>query len=203
MAQPTQEGIVKEEAEDALLATPTPETLAAQESITTTSSRTIRRVVINIDEDEEKKPKPVLQLKYKGFSISDRCLCVVVEPWPPIRSASRAPSVAPLQSTGLRRPSIAPPDFVPSTGLRERTPLFLPDDERQETPAPFNQRILLPVPGFNDPPQTIDLDENDESDMMAFTQVLNSAGGLRGTEADDDDMDGAVLFGDADETREL
>ncbi|KZT20408.1 hypothetical protein NEOLEDRAFT_1075785 [Neolentinus lepideus HHB14362 ss-1] len=189
-----QELIVKEETEDVLPATPAPDG-HSQESSTT--------IVINVDE-EESKPKPILQLRYKGFSISGRYLCVIVEPWPPIRSASRAPSLAPLQSTGLRRPSIAPPDFVPSTGLRERTPLFLPDDDRGETPAPFlNSRVLPPVPAFNDPAPDQSIEGYDESDMMAFSQVLHSAGDLRGIEVDDDDIDGAVLFGDADETREL
>ncbi|TFK55979.1 hypothetical protein OE88DRAFT_1652529 [Heliocybe sulcata] len=194
------EPVVKQETEDILPATPAPG--APEPRISSTTGKPIHRVVINVDE-EESKPKPILQLNYKNSPISGRCLCVVVEPWPPIRSASRAPSLAP---TGLRRPSIAPPDFVPSTAVRARTPLFLPEDERGETPVPsalLGQRALPPVPLFNDAPSNGGDGEYDESGMMAFSQVLNSAGDLRGMEADDDDIDGSVLFGDADETREL
>jgi hypothetical protein len=157
---------------------------------------------LEIDEDEETKPKPVLQLKYQGFDIAGRCLCVVVEPWPPIRSTTRAPSAA-LSS---RSTSIAPADFVSSDKIaaRERTPLFLPDDddEREETPfAPPPIRIRPPVPAFNDPPTQYN-DEEDE--LMQFSQVLSTTSGHRTGETDaDDDLEGAVLFGDADEAREL
>ena len=40
--------------------------------------------------------------------------------------------------------------------------------------------------------------------MMQFSQVLNSTSGFaRGAMEDDDEFDGAVLFADADEAREL
>lgn len=38
---------------------------------------------ILVDSDEEEKPKPIMKLKYQGFSIGGRCLCVIVEPYPP------------------------------------------------------------------------------------------------------------------------
>ncbi|EEB92883.1 hypothetical protein MPER_08541 [Moniliophthora perniciosa FA553] len=50
-----------------------------------------------VPDDEEEKPKPILKLKYQGFNIFGHCLCIVVEPWPPIRTPSRAPSI--LRST--------------------------------------------------------------------------------------------------------
>ena len=163
---------------------------------------------IELDVDEEEaKPKPILQLKYQGFDISGRCLCVVVEPWPPIRAASRTPSVAPLFSNVSQAPNIARPDFISGDQRtlmqREGTPLFLPDPdrERSETPAPSGSgRILPPVPLFND---AIVMDEDsDEDDLMTFSQSLNYAGGHGVVEADDE-IDGAIFFGDADEAREF
>ena len=163
---------------------------------------------IELDVDEEEaKPKPILQLKYQGFDISGRCLCVVVEPWPPIRAASRTPSVAPLFSNVSQAPNIARPDFISGDQRtlmqREGTPLFLPDPdrERSETPAPSGSgRILPPVPLFND---AIVMDEDsDEDGLMTFSQSLNYAGGHGAVEADDE-IDGAIFFGDADEAREF
>jgi hypothetical protein len=160
-------------------------------------------------EEEETKPKPLLQLTYQGFNIFGNCLCVVVEPWPPIQAVPRAPSISPMFSNAARAPNIAPPHFIPSGQVksieRERTPLFLPDPDRgrSETPAPFNQgRIFPPVPLFSDP---IDREKNDidGESLMEFSQALNYAGEQRGGLEDDDEMDGAVFFGDADETREF
>ncbi|KAI0068796.1 hypothetical protein BV25DRAFT_1986363 [Artomyces pyxidatus] len=173
------------------------------------------QVVIEIEDDEEPKPKLALQLKYRGFSISGRCLCVVVEPWPTIRSASRAPSLAPMASTTVRAPSIAPPDFRRTgsdPGRRSRTPLFLPDydeRERSETPGPSRFRTLPPVPLFNDPAPAddgfeYDMDDmGDDGELMQFSQILSSTGRGGGGMEDDDDFDGAVFFADADEAREL
>jgi hypothetical protein len=159
---------------------------------------------IDIDvEIEEEKPKPVLTLKYQDFSIYGHCLCIVVEPYPlvrssPSRAVSRAPSVAPLftSRTQSAAPSVA--------SLRARTPLFLPDDEeRGETPAPFiGQASRPPVPLFDD--DSDDGQDSDNGGMMAFSQVMNNYNHLpAGAANDDDDLDGAVFFGDADEIREL
>jgi len=158
-------------------------------------------------EVEEEKPKPMLQLKYQGFSIYGHCLCIVVEPWPSMRF-SRAPSVTP---SAPRARSIAPPDFVlagdANNGPRARTPLFLPDDsdrDRSETPAPFlGQRILPPVPLFNDWESDAYDNNSDGGDMMEYSRVLSGAGDRAGAAEDDEDIDGAVFFGDADEVREF
>ncbi len=50
-----------------------------------------RNPPLEVEVGEEEKPKPMLRVKYQGFDISDLCLCIVVEPWPPIRMASIAP----------------------------------------------------------------------------------------------------------------
>jgi hypothetical protein len=158
---------------------------------------------LEIQEDEEEsKPKPILRLKYQGFDIAGRCLCVVVEPWPTIRSASRAPSVA--LSTASRASSIAPPDFMSSdkVAARGRTPLFLPEDDSERGGAtssslPQAVRKRPPVPAFDD-------SSSEEDDLMQFSQVLRKTSGYRTGETDaDDELEGAVLFGDADEAREL
>jgi hypothetical protein len=154
-------------------------------------------------EDEEQKPKPMLQLRYQGFGIYGHCLCVVVEPFPPIRSSSRAPSVALLREASLRPPNLGITSIREQ--LREGTPLFLPDyDRRSETPAPIpqeNSNSLFHHPIFDEAGVT----DDDDSGMMEFSQVLNAAGDFRigGAMDNDDEMDGAVFFGDADEGREL
>ncbi|OCH92933.1 hypothetical protein OBBRIDRAFT_811427 [Obba rivulosa] len=161
-----------------------------------------------VEEDEDdNKGKLQLQLKYQGLIVYERCLCVIVEPYPPIRSATRARSLAPQGIIAPRAPSIAPADFVTSAERqRAKTPLFLPDDDRERsvTPAPFvPRRSIPPVPLFHEEPPD---DESDGEDggMMQFSQILRSVGEHQeGTVEDDDEIDGAVFFGDADEMREL
>ncbi|KAG6856342.1 hypothetical protein H0H87_005460 [Tephrocybe sp. NHM501043] len=157
--------------------------------------------------EEEEKPKPILQLKYQGFDIFGHCLCVVVEPWPPVRSMSRAPSVSTILNS---EPSLAPPPSgAPhDKGARGKTPLFLPDDyrERSETPAPFHVQSITPkaTSSLFDSSFLEDSDSEDDGGMMLFSQVLNNAGDVRAGAADDDeDMDTEMFFGDADEMREL
>ena len=160
------------------------------------------------DEDEDQKPKPILKLTYEGFTTNDKCLCVIVEPYPPLPAVRRQVSLAPMGVRGPRAPSIAPADFVPSGGAaqRARTPLFLPDeeDERGFTPAPSSRRVLPPVPLFLEDP-----DENEDDDelgggMFALSQVLRTVGNNTSILAEDEDeIDGAIFFGDADEAREL
>jgi hypothetical protein len=190
---------IKDEDDDVRLTSePPPEAILRAESVDVEIPPPIPDIEIDIDE-QESKLKPTLQLQYQGFNIYGHCLCVVVEPWPPVRSQTRAPSVAPGPSNP-RAPSIAPPDFVPSGGrLRAKTPLFLPDFDRgrSETPAPFlQQRVLPPVPLFDDEPHNSD---DSDSELIQFSQALNSAGDFRAAGEDDDEMDGAVFFGDADE----
>ncbi|TCD68208.1 hypothetical protein EIP91_011380 [Steccherinum ochraceum] len=166
-------------------------------------------------EEEEEKPKLIPKLKYSGFNIHGRCLCVIVEPYPPIRTTPRAVSLAPQGVIGPRAPSIAPADYVPpsvAAQRRARTPLFLPEEgdrERSVTPAPWGaheERVLPPVPLFSDEPPADDGlgDGFEDGGMFEFSQILRSVGGYpAGTAEDDDEIDGAALFGDADEVRGL
>lgn len=157
-------------------------------------------IEIDLPVEEEEKPKPVLNLKYQGFSIFDQCLCIVVEPWPAILAISRAPSAIP---DSLRAPSMPPPEISQfNAQQRSQTPLFLPDyDERERSVTPLpSRRIIPPVPLFEDS------DDDDVGGMMEFSnsQCINTGDQLRaGTLDDEEDMDGAVFFGDADEVREL
>lgn len=196
---------VKQEDEEKSLES-TMETTVDSETIAVTSEPS--RPFMEIDDQDDKKDKLALKLKYQGFNIFGRCLCVVVEPWPPIRPATRAPSVMPLTNEASRGSTIAPPGFVPSnSNQRARTPLFLPelDRGRSLTPAPFPRaKTLPPVPLFNDPAPDSDDDGYGSDDLIIFSQALNAASGMHVAAADDDDeMDGAVLFGDADEVREF
>ncbi|KAG6869291.1 hypothetical protein C0993_000044 [Termitomyces sp. T159_Od127] len=168
------------------------------------STPTGSAIDIEMDQEEE-KPKPVLQLRYQGFDIFGHCLCVVVEPWPPIRSMSRAPSVTTVLN---REPHLARPQSVlaQDPDVRTRTPLFLPDDygERSE----ISRDHSMPPPSLGsilDPRFLEDSDDSDEDEgMVLFSQVLNNVGDVRAGAADDDeDMDTDMFFGDADERREL
>jgi len=158
-------------------------------------------------EEEEEKPKPILGLRYQGFTIYGHCLCVVVEPWPVVR----AMTVPPLFS-GTARTQKAHSGAVVSPGdagvnARAQTPLFLPDDSEQQTRpesrnvSHINQPYLHQI--LNEGLEASD-DEDDMGGMLEFSQVLRNIGDSRaGAINDDDDMDGSILFGDADEIREL
>lgn len=173
-----------------------------------------------IEEDFEDKPKMV-SLSYSGFEIPGRYLCVIVEPYPPLpkEELNRARAVEPPEIR-FRAPPAVPQlketnvtvtpspllasnrggSMTPSTRFRSATPLFLPaDDEREPTPAPTTGsfgKTIPPVPLFNH-----DSDQDDEPDLLAFSQALanvpRSGGGL------DDDEDIEYLRGDADEVREV
>lgn len=135
--------------------------------------------VIDLEVDcEEEKPKPILNLTYQGFNIYGHCLCVVIEPWPVIRS----------MTTSLSNRSVAGSSLFQQQTSRPRdersTPLFLPE-ELQEN-------------------EISDGDSDAAGGMMQFSQVLRSVGDSRAGAANDDEgMDGSVLFGDADEFKEL
>ncbi|TFY60805.1 hypothetical protein EVJ58_g4927 [Rhodofomes roseus] len=187
-------------------AEPIEDTIAEQITATTPTGQDEVQSSLRTGVEEDEK-KLALRLRYEAYNIQGRHLCVVVEPYPPIRGPTRAPSLAPIFTNAQRAPSIAPPDFVPSGGAaqREKTPLFLPeyDRERSVTPAPVltRHRTLPPVPLFND---TAEDSDSDDGGFMEFTQILRSVGqNQAGAVEDDDEIEGAVFFGDADEKQEL
>ena len=155
-------------------------------------------------EEEEMKPKPQLQLSFNGFNIFGRCLCVIVEPWPVIRAPTELQMPhSSRMATNSRAPSVVPNS---ASAGRGQTPLFLPDDDdRGITPAPTARADRPPVPLFDGPPPNNDMqDEGDEEGgMMLFSELLSATGGLRVDVDDEDGFDGAILFGDADERKEL
>lgn len=129
-------------------------------------------------DSEEEKPKPILNLTYQGFNIYGHCLYVVVEPWPVVRSMTTNRPVA--GSSLFQQRTSRPGD--------ERSPLFL-SEELQEEPIELSDG---------------DSDSDEIGGMMEFSQVLRSVGDSRaGAANDDEDMDGSILFGDADEFKEL
>lgn len=154
-------------------------------------------------EEEEMKPKPQLQLSFSGFNIFGRCLCVIVEPWPVIRAPAEPREPQSSRATANSRAPSAIPD---STSGRGQTPLFLPDDDdRGITPVPPSRTVRPPVPLFNDPSPNNDVqeEEDEEGGMMLFSELLSATGGLRMDADEEDGFDGAILFGDADERKEL
>ncbi|KAI9466890.1 hypothetical protein BJY52DRAFT_27577 [Lactarius psammicola] len=156
-------------------------------------------------EDDEQKPKLALELKYRSFSNFNRCLCVVVEPWPPLRRDTRAPWLAP---SAAAEESSRVPAHSKSRDRRGKTPLFLPDfDDERATPGPSHGRTLPPVPLFDNSQADHDVDETedlgDSAAIMQFSQLLNTTGRVTGAIEEDDEFDGAALFADADEAKEL
>ena len=156
-------------------------------------------------DDDEEKPKLALELKYRSFPNFSRCLCVVVEPWPPLRRDTRAPSLS--ASAASEQPTRVPTHSEPKD-QRGKTPLFLPDlDDERATPGPSHRRTLPPAPLFDDPQVNRDIRETedfgDSAAIMQFSQLLNTTGRVTGAIEEDDEFDGAVLFADADEAKEL
>ena len=158
-------------------------------------------------EDEEEKPKLTMKVTYQGFTIYDRCLCVIIEPWPKPRDRSRVRSIVPF----LARDPDNPTEWrekTPVASVRERTPLFLPDldPRRSATPAPLTSRFFPQVPPSFDSNDNEELedhedDDADEGGMLAFSQALKSAGDERAGSEDENENEGDVFLGDADERR--
>ncbi|CAA7259866.1 unnamed protein product [Cyclocybe aegerita] len=159
-------------------------------------------------EEEEEKPKPILTLTYQGFNIYGHCLCVVVEPWPVVRHALATSSVVARKTPFDPPPRKAIASQAGSSSDKGKQPLFLPEDDDEPGPPgrtagqhvnkAFLDQVFLGVIDISD-------DEDEEQGgMIEFSHVLHNAGDSRaGAINDDEDMDGSVLFGDADEFREL
>ena len=194
---------VKEEENEQVIPQTKPSSITEESSHTEDTG-----IPIEVDDDDEPKPKLSLELKYRSFSNFNRCLCVVVEPWPPQPSGSRAPSLAPAAAS--RAPSVAPTTsrFSTNHSQRAKTPLFLPDvDDEPTTPGHSRFRTLPPVPLFDDPPTNRDTDDVEEWDnstsLMQFSQMLSATGRTGGADAEEEDeFDGMALFADAEEARE-
>ncbi|KAG8825266.1 hypothetical protein FRC20_007525 [Serendipita sp. 405] len=168
-----------------------------------------------IDVDEDEKPKMAMHLSYSGYHIPGRHLCVIVEPYPPLRP-DQLPIIEPEKAPELRFkvptsiPRLQTVDKVPlnsregPTRLRSETPLFLPEDEDEYTDermpmsdAKGKGRQLPPVPMFkgrvND--EDSDDDGNGDTGLIAFSQSLaNVRYQIGGSDSEED-----YLRGDADE----
>lgn len=157
----------------------------------------------DLEVEEEEKPKPILNLKYQGFQIYGKCLCVVVEPWPLSPKKPKSINEVLNDKSRLSVPPRRPGPSVQQAAVRRsETPLFLPDDDADVPEFPPVQSLF-----------TMDKESDDEDDdnqdpfanMMAFSQALKNTRDERpgAVAVDDEDMDSAALFGDADEVREL
>ncbi|KAG8969973.1 hypothetical protein FRC03_012426 [Tulasnella sp. 419] len=147
----------------------------------------------NFPEEEEEKPKPVMGLRYQGYTVPDICLAIIVEPRHPddrghSRASSREPSVTVRGTDGnLSRYLGAGPigrlSITPAPEARKQTPLplfreFTPlpgesDDFREKTPAPSGSsapvmfgRAHSPIPAFNN-----DLDSAFEGEYPAELEL--------------------------------
>lgn len=160
---------------------------------------------IDIVEEEEEKPKPVLGLTYQGFNLYGQCLCVVVEPWPVVRVTT-----TPLMLSGHGAKSQKPS----SNAAPVKEPLFLPEDPEdytpnaaktsaQDVPVQINKAYLDQVlhdgQAVDDPSEG----DNDMGGMMEFSQIIYYSGDVQSGAIHDDDADESILFGDADEIKEL
>jgi len=144
---------------------------------------------------EEDPAKPVLSLTYRGFRIYGHCLCIVVEPWPVVRKTT----------SGDANTSNSVNSFVEGNAHeRRKEPLFLPEELDDDRP-PGNAGQYVNKTYLNQVIEDIEIsDDEDVGGMMEFSQVLRSIGDTRaGAMNDDEDTDGSVLFGDADENKDL
>lgn len=160
---------------------------------------------IDIVEEEEEKPKPVLGLTYQGFNLYGQCLCVVVEPWPIVRATT-----TPLMLSGHGTKSKQPH----SNAAPVKEPLFLPEDPEdnapnpatipaQDTRAQINEAYLDQVLHDGEAADDHVEDEDDMGGMMEFSQIIYYSGDMHSGAVNDDDADESILFGDADEIKEL
>lgn len=150
-----------------------------------------------MDVGEEEKPKPVLRLGYKEFRIYGQCLCIVVEPWPPLQSVAET-HVGRAQSLV---PSSRLFDHTAGGLTRRPTPLFLSDEDENERPqlaSATSQSAMVEE-------SIMEVDEDEPHGMMEFSQILRVAGEFSaGIAADNDnEADGVMFFGDADEARDF
>jgi hypothetical protein len=148
--------------------------------------------IMNLDLEEDVL-KPTLSLEYQGFSFLGHCLCVVVEPWPTIRTMAGPTRSAPALTH-------SPEDHGRP---RNRDPLFLPEEPDSQVGGGGEQYVNTAYLDrvLND---ANDSDQEDFGGMVEFSQVLRNVGDSRaGAMNDDEDANGSVLFGDADEYREL
>lgn len=154
------------------------------------------------DHDDEVKPKLALRLKYQDFTLFGRCLCVIVEPWPPIhavptQSATPVAQPSDVQDTGAT-------SSTPRSISYAKTPLFYPDSEDDDNLSDVSSKHS----GSPLATQTIfsNISRGDRFDgIIQFSQSLNAThpAAIRGNMEEDDEIDGAVFFADADEAREL
>ncbi|GJJ07421.1 hypothetical protein Clacol_001623 [Clathrus columnatus] len=142
------------------------------------------------DHDEEEKPKLKMQVSYKGLTVTDEALCIIIEPRAsePLDTASNLRQRTLEETIAQRQGSAALPL------QREKTPLFLPDPD-------FERDSFSPFPIRRRSPPEVE-EEREYESLQAFGETLNSMrDGVAGDIDDDDDDEGQVFLGDADERK--
>lgn len=157
------------------------------------------------EEPEEEKPKMNMHLSYQGFSMFGRCLCIVVEPWPPLNSTSEKTSKQPQQESA---PNLQQAPRLPSEApyLRGETPLFLPDPDPPVV-TPSKNRVPLSgddvlVPPAESKARLEEENDKENSGMMALTQLLQTSVMYR-IDSDSDGEEAGVFMGDPEASRDI
>lgn len=164
-----------------------------------------------IDKDDvELSSKPKMQLNYRQLHMKDRILCVIVEPWPNLPEVNVGTNTAPSSkevSTTIRSAPKASSSAHAEEQEHTALPLFLPSlEEREPSVAPEYSRYGSEVPnqGQDEGDTVYDIQEETNFGMLAFSQALsNVVGDNLGALDEDDEIDGAALYGDADEIRTI
>lgn len=140
-----------------------------------------------------------MQITYKGLTVTEKCLCIIIEPrtsdtTDDLRQTTLDETIKQRQETRLRSTSVAQQQ-------REKTPLFLPDLDDRDSPAPFMSSGAFQR-RFDDFEQSRDNWGEGENSLHAFGETLNSIeDGMVGDINDEDGDEGEAFLGDADERR--
>ncbi|KAF8640062.1 hypothetical protein AX17_001303 [Amanita inopinata Kibby_2008] len=137
----------------------------------------------DIADIQEEKPKPQLQIRFQGFQLYGKCLCVVIEP--------------------LAEEAIPTPNRSPATEVgRAKTPLFLPDlDHDVSDPLSL---LAKRIPSFGNQASNNDTGRT-RAGMVAFSQRLGAMEDYITSLAGNDveDVSPEALVDDADDVDEL
>lgn len=140
-----------------------------------------------------------MQVSYKGLTVTEKCLCIIIEPRTSdtandLRQSTLDETIMQRQQTQLKTTSIVQQQ-------RERTPLFLPDLDR-DSPAPFMSSGVFQRTFDEFESESQSRNDWGEDNLHAFGETLNSIDdGMVGDINDEDGDEGEAFLGDADERR--
>lgn len=149
-----------------------------------------------------------MQVSYKGLTVTEKCLCIIIEPQTSDTADDLRQSTLDETITQRQEREFESSSTVQQQKQRERTPLFLPDLDR-DSPAPFMSSSLFQrtFGEFESESQSRLVSQENENDwgegtLHAFGETLNSIeDGMVGDINDEDGDEGEAFLGDADERR--